>query len=164
MKPRPFKRPIENFMKHIQVSETGCWLWTAKIAPNGYGHFQHRLGYKESKTVNSHRFSYEYFREKIPDGLVIDHLCRVSHCVNPYHLEAVTQQTNVFRGNGLARKNHEKTHCIRGHELSGENLYICPLGKRNCKKCRNETARRWHLKKVAKHHFPTGVPSSNQGE
>ena len=70
----------------------------------------------DGKTHNAHRVSFEIFKGKIPDGLQIDHLCRVRHCINPDHLEAVTQQENIRR-QLLAH-----THCPHGHELTPENV------------------------------------------
>jgi hypothetical protein len=152
MKPKgsfqPYNQPIENFLKYIKVEPNGCWLWLSKIAKNGYGHFTHRIGFKKYRTQLAHRFSFEYFRGPIPYGLVIDHTCKVQNCVNPYHMETVTQQINVLRGNGIAAKNHKKTHCLMGHELSGENLYKSTKGKRECIMCRRASARKWrHDKK-----------------
>lgn len=78
----------------VKVDEQGCWLWQGHINPDtGYGYRQVR-----GKTWRAHRFSYVHFVGEIPDGLVLDHLCRVRHCVNPDHLEPVTPQENVERG------------------------------------------------------------------
>ena len=72
---------------------TGCWFWTGACLPNGYGAF--RL---ERQTLGAHRVGYELFNGIIPPGLVLDHLCRVRSCVNPGHLEPVTDQVNIARG------------------------------------------------------------------
>lgn len=72
---------------------TGCWLWLRCVNHHGYG----SLGFG-GKTYLAHRFSYEKFNGPIPAGYEIDHLCRVRCCVNPQHLEAVTNRENVIRG------------------------------------------------------------------
>ena len=75
----------------------------------------------------------------VPDGIEIDHLCRVRHCANPEHLEAVTPTENTMRGEGVGAKNARLTHCKHGHPLSGDNLYIVTRagGKRRrvCRTC-----------------------------
>jgi hypothetical protein len=71
----------------------------------------------------------------IPDGLHLDHLCKVRNCVRPSHLEAVTPRENVMRSDGVASLNARKTHCKRGHPFSGRNLYVRPNGERACRKC-----------------------------
>jgi hypothetical protein len=83
--------------------------------------------------------------------LQIDHLCRVRDCVNPTHLEQVTSKVNNQRGNGMAKKNAKKTHCLRGHAF-GEagNLVLGHLrrGWRQCRICTNMRERtRYHRKK-----------------
>jgi hypothetical protein len=78
----------------------------------------------------------------IPDGLVIDHLCRVRHCVNPAHMEPVTDRENVFRGFAAI------THCPKGHEYTADNTYIPPsTGSRECRRCRAEQRRKYKRKK-----------------
>ena len=74
----------------------GCWLWTGARTANGYGTMS--AGGRYGATLLAHRLAYEWYRGAIPDGLQIDHLCRVRHCVNPWHLEAVTQEVNLKRG------------------------------------------------------------------
>jgi len=89
------------FMRRVAISPSGCWEWTGSRTPRGYGHF----GLK-NKTYRAHRVSYERFITKIPDGLTIDHLCCKPSCVNPVHLEPVTNYENVMRGkmlNGVPR-------------------------------------------------------------
>lgn len=87
---------------------SGCWLWKGATAC-GYGYFRHRP---------AHRFAYELYRGPIPEGLQLDHLCRVRSCVNPSHLEAVTQGVNLHRGETIAARNAAKTHCPKGHEYT----------------------------------------------
>ena len=93
-----------------------CWYWTAVTNPDGYG--QLRIG---RKMVLAHHLSYEHFVGPIPKGLQLDHLCRVRGCVNPRHLEPVTQRENILRGVGIAALNAKKTHCKNGHEFTPEN-------------------------------------------
>lgn len=125
-----------------KVNKTdSCWLWTAYTSHNGYGRFMY-----ERKVEAAHRLSYIDRHGEIPDGLEIDHLCRVRHCVNPDHLEAVTRQVNVRRGlvpsiasaqfTAFNLKRHsERTHCKRGHEFTPENTRVSPTG-RECKACK----------------------------
>src|ERR1700723_1857889 len=87
-----------------------CWEWLGSPGDSGYGHFWH-----EGKKRLAHRFSYELFVEAIPAGLVIDHLCRNHICVNPDHLEPVTDRVNILRGEGPAARNVLATECHRGH-------------------------------------------------
>lgn len=74
-----------------------CWIWTGNTMKDGYTHFK-----VSGKTVKAHRFSYELLIGAIPDNLALDHLCRIRNCVNPSHLEPVTQQVNILRGDGRA--------------------------------------------------------------
>lgn len=131
------------FWSKVEKTET-CWLWTAATA-HGYGRF--RIGSPRGKwlgMVMSHRFAYLSLRGPIPDGLDIDHLCRVRRCVNPDHMEYVTHKVNCQRGVGASAINLRKTHCSFGHEYSGSNLRITPAGRRSCRKCHvyYETRRR----------------------
>ena len=94
--------PIENKLcRNFFISKSGCWQWKGGKTPKGYGRIHSSVN---GKTVShyAHRVSYEYFIEKIPDGLVIDHLCRKRDCVNPGHMEVVTVGVNVMRGNAPA--------------------------------------------------------------
>jgi len=108
----------------------GCWIWQNGRNVKGYG----TMGVGQKHKL-AHRVSYEVVNGKIPDGLVMDHLCRNPSCVNPAHLEAVTSRENALRGIGPTAINAKKTHCNRGHPLSGDNLYRYPSGGRQCRTC-----------------------------
>jgi hypothetical protein len=106
---------------------SGCWLWTGYADPLGYGQT-----YVDGRVRWAHRAAYEFYVGKIPDGLVLDHKCRVPCCVNPDHLEPVTQKVNVRRG--LV---YGKTHCKLGHQFDEANTYLNPRnGSKSCKACR----------------------------
>lgn len=120
----------------ISVDADGCWNWTGCTQPNGYG-----KSYHERRTWLAHRLTYSLLIGPIPDGLVVDHLCRNTHCVNPSHLEAVTQQINNSRSASLSAQQARRTHCPSGHPLSGDNLYQYK-NKRDCLTCRRARSRR----------------------
>lgn len=84
----------DRFWSKVRVDPaSGCWVWTGGQSGNGYGRFA--LGHREMRTA--HRFSYEALVGPIAVGLQIDHLCRVTLCTNPGHLEAVTPGENTRR-------------------------------------------------------------------
>lgn len=115
---------------------SGCWLWTA--ANNGrYGQIC-----IDGRTEYSHRVAYEAMVGPISDGLVIDHLCRTSLCVNPDHMEPVTQRENTLRGVGPAAVNAKKTHCPAGHEYTEGNIMRISKGSRLCRECQRSRVRR----------------------
>jgi hypothetical protein len=128
-------RDIKRFNNKYLIQESGCWEWQA-AKKDGYGVFYHK-----GKIKFAHRVSYDV-KFGLVENLVIDHLCRNTKCVNPQHLEQVTNAENVKRGMyGLMQ-----THCLAGHELNENNLYNSKIGKRVCKKCRT-ISRDKHRKK-----------------
>lgn len=111
-----------------------CWLWTGAL--NGHGYAQIGMGGRGAEQRGAHRVAYEFLVGAIPPGRQLDHLCKVRNCVNPKHLEAVTAQVNTLRSDGRPAHNARKTHCLRGHALSGANLYLW-RGTRLCRACRS---------------------------
>lgn len=110
---------------------TPCHVWQGCLDKDRYGWWS-----VENRSLKPHRWAYERWVGAIPAGLVIDHLCNNPSCVNPCHLQAVTQRENVLRGTGITAWHLAKTHCHRGHEFSPENTYVATNGGRVCKTCR----------------------------
>ena len=136
--------PAERFFAKIEFTES-CWIWRAARNKAGYGYF----GFN-GKNVYAHRWVYEFCVEPIPIGLTIDHLCRVTSCVHPAHLEAVPMRTNVLRGTGLTANNAAKTSCDNGHEFTPENTYHSYRRgriRRHCRTCSREAGQRYLLRK-----------------
>jgi hypothetical protein len=123
------------FLAKIKIADTGCWLWTAHIQKHGYGCFQY-----DRKCCLAHRVSYTLFVGPIPEGLTIDHACRVRNCVNPAHLRPMTNAENILIGVGPSAIHAKKTHCPQGHAYTPENTYVFE-GSRSCKTCHHARAR-----------------------
>lgn len=91
------EQAIAHMSSMTAVSETGCHVWTGPLTTGGYGRFSWTSPGGQ-RLHNAHRIAYHLHVGPIPGGLVIDHLCRTRNCVNPKHLEAVTQSENLRRG------------------------------------------------------------------
>jgi len=112
------------------VQENGCWDWVGSCR-KGYGEV--RLNGRKHA---AHRLSYALMRGPIPETLTLDHLCRNSKCLNPWHLDPVTIAANIARAYGPADK------CRPGlHLMTPENTYSA-RGWRECRECR----RKWKNK------------------
>lgn len=118
-----------------KVQFTGfCWLWTGS-SRDGYGQVK-----RFRRLHQAHRFAYELLVGQIPDGLELDHLCRIRACVNPDHLDPVTHPENYWRSPIVCG---QRDRCPRGHLYSGDNLYVLPgSGGRVCRECTRAGARR----------------------
>lgn len=117
-----------------------CWIWTGGKT-TGYGHFW-ALG----KTYQAHRILFTVICGPIPFGLTLDHLCKNHGCVNPRHLEAVTDQVNILRGDGPAAENARRTHCKIGHPLTRD---VPGGGCRICRRKRDRESKKL-LRKIAR--------------
>lgn len=130
---------LAELANRTEVVDNGCIVWRGPLR-NGYGVL---LG------MNAHRLAYIHNVGPIPEGLVLDHLCRNRACVNHLHLEPVTQRENVMRGVNVTALNARKTHCVNGHEFTSENTWLENGSKRRCRRCAANRARRRAAKKAA---------------
>ena len=127
------RTPFES--KWVPEPNSGCHIWIANTSTKGYGR-----AWWGGRDVQAHRVAYEMARGQIPQGLVIDHICRNRLCVNPAHLRAVTTRQNVLENSvGVSAVHAKKTHCIRGHEFTPDNTR--PHRGRSCRAC----DRQWRL-------------------
>jgi hypothetical protein len=118
----------------LVVKSDGCWLWLGSKSEHGYG-YSGLFGLKWA-----HRVAYRLCVGPIPEGLELDHLCRVPSCVNPEHLEPVTHRENVLRGINPWAANARKTHCPKGHPLDGR-FVTRGKRKRRCLTCHRDRER-----------------------
>lgn len=127
-----------------------CWLYAGSLNGSGYGRISLAKG-----GVMVHRAMYEALVGPIPEGLQLDHLCRVRHCVNPSHLEPVTHRENMLRGTAPSAINARRTHCQKGHPFVEGNIKYSkaytPIGPprkwRNCRICWRAAQNRYYAKK-----------------
>jgi hypothetical protein len=140
----------------------GCWLWTGHIGTHGYGTISIVTPSGRRPDV-AHRVSYELYVGPIPDGLVIDHLCRARACVRPSHLEAVTPRTNFLRSDHPSAVSSRRNRCKYGHELTPENIRVSAIGKRDCRQCvrRRNAARRTTESRTLSERFESHIVRSS---
>jgi len=112
-------------LERIVENDAGCWVWQLSSGSHGYGQ-----GFYLGANTLAHRICFEVFRNTIPEGMTIHHVCRTRKCVNPYHLQVLPNEINAA-DNGQS----SKTHCPKNHEYSSWNTYIDPKGHRRCRKC-----------------------------
>lgn len=148
-KPIPILTPeqIARFWSHVhRVSDDECWEWMLALQ-SGYGEFVARVN-GQRVSYRAHRVSWALCKGDIPAGLTIDHLCRNKACVNPKHLEPVTDSENVLRGPTPAATNAGKTCCMYGHPFTAANTRIT-VGRsgiqRSCRACNLASANRSRL-------------------
>lgn len=116
------------FWRRVYADEYGCWLWVGALRAT-YGRTS--VG---GRAVYAHRVAYEDLVGPIPEGLTIDHLCRIRICVNPWHLEPVTRRENI-------RRSPRRSLCKKGHPLDGmrkQGAYRI----RECLTCKSDSHRR----------------------
>jgi hypothetical protein len=135
-----------------QPGPDGCWLWVGALDKDGYG----RTNTAEYGKQYVHRLAYMILVGPIPEGLTIDHLCRVRNCFRPKHLEPVSQMVNVMRGETQARFKTAQTSCVNGHPFDEKNTGVKyppshPNGMRYCRQCNLDSdARRRAKQKKAR--------------
>lgn len=131
--------------KFVPEAITGCYLWTAATNRGGYGVYC-----ISKKTLLAHRFAYEAEKGPIGPGLQIDHKCRNKSCVNPAHLEAVTQSENTRRSLSPNILEHliGKVRCKNGHSFTPDNTYVhTKRGTRHCRVCQRTNERKYRARK-----------------
>lgn len=133
------KDPIQRILENTIVGDTG-WLsscWLSQAVHNGNGYVGVSLGRRGEGRAYAHRLMYERFHGPIGEGLQVDHLCGIRHCVNPGHLDLVTNRENFLRSAHPNAERHLNDHCKRGHSLAGR-----PTNKRGvrwCAECRKRS-------------------------
>jgi hypothetical protein len=132
---KPRSTPEQRFWAKVSPGDPDeCWLWRGSVNSEGYGRIRiNRVHYA------AHRLAYELLVGPIPEGLHIDHLCRVRSCVNPSHMEPVPCRINVLRGVGVAAQNSRKAFCPRGHVYDA----LWAKNYRHCRRCQYQSSRRW---------------------
>lgn len=147
----PAYRPlVDRFHdKYIVDPDTGCWLWTAALNNRGYG----TLGYGAPtyKAGYAHRISYELHHGPIPTDRVVDHMCDVRRCVNPDHLQLLTNRENILRSDYPPLVAHVLGQCTQGHILEDTGYYVRRVGPaagtRLCRECMLRRAREYSARK-----------------
>ena len=131
------------------VAENGCHIWRGTRESHGYPIVWH-----DGRKCVVTRARYELEVGPIPSGMDLDHfVCDngAGGCCNPNHVRPVSHRENVLRSDGIAARNAAKTHCVHGHPLSGDNLYITTrTGARSCLTCRHRHSRRTNLARASK--------------
>lgn len=121
----------------------GCWEWQGFKTKSGYGRLN--TG-RRGGAVAAHRLALFFAGRPVHPERVVDHLCRNPGCVNPSHLDIVSQRINNIRGNGFPGRNARKTHCVHGHEYTPENTGWQIRGGivrgRKCKACESAYRKR----------------------
>lgn len=115
----------------FRVDESGCWVWLRYLEPGkGYGRVT-----ISGRRYKAHRAVYEHLIGPIEEGLYLDHLCRNRACVNPAHLEPVSNRENVLRGDTIPAKLAQRSHCSAGHLFDERNTHWRGTA-RVCRTCR----------------------------
>ena len=133
------RNTIDNVLKKIVVNQkTGCHIWVGTTMHNGYG--QVRL---DNRWTSPHRAVWEHFKGPIPEGLQIDHKCKVRNCCNVDHLQVVTNRMNMLNSDNMGAVNLRKPFC----PTCGGEYTVKKDGYRYCKPCFNRRSAEYLRKK-----------------
>lgn len=133
------------FLRHLnRLAERcgrGCWDWDGTLAVQTSPHMRPYgvLSYR-GRQWKAHRLAFLLLRGSLPDGRWVCHHCDNPTCVNPDHLYAGTPTENNRDTVRRGRRAPPKTHCKRGHPLSGDNVLPAyssagVISGRRCKIC-----------------------------
>ena len=130
MEKNTIKSMLKRVKREIKIDENECWVWPGGLW-SGYPHV-----HIATRACLVHKEMYKWFIGPIPKGAIIHHECEVKRCINPAHLEATT-----YHGS-----KHTKTHCLRGHKYTPENIVRSGSGQRYCRTCHNIHQRNYRKK------------------
>jgi hypothetical protein len=151
----------ERFVQMVLCHDTdACLIWGRAKHKDDYGFVRTPSGRSEL----AHRVAWRIAQgHEIPEGMVLDHLCRNTRCVNPTHLEPVTSRENTLRGNSPNVRTRQKQECKRGHPYTGDNIRLALEGKRGvrrmCRKCFLAAHARYDRKRDRRKTKPTQTGS-----
>jgi len=130
--------PVARFWAYVTPAPAfDCWVWAGAKDRGGYGRF--KIG---QRSLIAHRWGWEHMFGPIPEGLALDHLCRNTLCVNPYHLEPVTNRVNSQRRTGATP---DRRACVNGHPYTEATVYL-RNGTRYCRVCNRDHARAYRAR------------------
>jgi hypothetical protein len=147
---------VQRFEGKLVPGPGDCWTWQGNRDRDGYGRFKVR-----GTEWRAHRWSYTYHVSDIPDGLQLDHLCRNRSCVNPHHLDPVTNKVNILRGETVTGALAAAMSCPNGHEYTEENtirLFRATEQRwsRRCRECKVANNRREDVQRKIKRRGEAG--------
>ena len=125
------KTDISEIIRRLVTKSNGCIVWTGAYN-KGYG-----VVWFNGRLRGVHEVMYEYKHGPVPKGFELGHMYN-NRCVNDEHVKVMTHKENMLMGSNPLAMKARQVECIRGHSLSGSNLYITSEGRRNCKICRKE--------------------------
>lgn len=164
VRPEEREKAQAAFDARYTVRDNGCWEWTGSDNGNGYGRMimgSRKLGTR--REMYAHAIAYELLVGRVPDGMVIDHLCRNRLCVNPAHLEVVTNEENIRRGEWAPLTLAQRDKCSHGHPFSAENTAYSSDGARVCRTCYRHSQRLSYWAKKGRQPVECGAQTKYRG-